>query len=105
MNETTHLRSTRYYDEINHPMDFGTVQKNLDAGRYKTLESFSKDVEQIFINCRLFNPPLTPPVQCADVVEKAWKKELAKAQEKKVGGNDKRALQGLMTKLMKEEHM
>src|ERR1700761_1604770 len=86
-------------------MDLGTVQRNLDAGRYSSMDAFIADVEQIFINCRLFNPPTTPPVACADAVEKIWKKELVKATEPKLGGHEKRGLQGLMTKLSKEESL
>lgn len=84
-------------------MDLTTVQKNLDAGRYSSMDVFVTDVEQIFINCRLFNPPTTPPVACADAVERVWKKELLKATEPRLGGHEKRGLQGLMTKLLKEE--
>ncbi|KZS93535.1 hypothetical protein SISNIDRAFT_441399 [Sistotremastrum niveocremeum HHB9708] len=90
-----------YYDEIKHPMDFETLSNNLDSGRYSTMEAFAHDVELIFSNCRLFNPPTTPPTEWASAVERVWKKEWNKALEKRLGGHEKRALQGLLTRLMK----
>jgi len=56
-------------------------------------------------NCRLFNPPTTYPSQCADTVEKVWKKEYAKLNDKRLGGMEKRGLQGLMTRLLKENEL
>jgi len=62
-------------------------------------------VELVLENCRLFNPPTTPPRDCADAVERVWKKEAAKLSEKRLPGMEKRSLQGLMTKLLKEEEL
>ncbi|KAF8140663.1 hypothetical protein EV363DRAFT_1313061 [Boletus edulis] len=64
---------------------------------------FAKDVELVFNNCRKFNPLMTYPVTCADVVEKVFKKEWAKAFERKLSWAEKRSLQGLMTTLVKED--
>ena len=46
----------------------------LNAGNYQTMEDVKKDVELVFANCRQFNPPATFPVDCADAVEKVFKK-------------------------------
>jgi len=91
-----------YFDEIKKPMDFGTMMQNLNSGKYSTMEEFTRDVELVFSNCRLFNPPTTYPVQCADVLERAFKREWARAAEKKLGWSDKRSLQSLMTTLVKD---
>ena len=91
-----------YFDEIKKPMDFGTMMQNLNSGKYSTMEEFTRDVELVFSNCRLFNPPTTYPVQCADVLERAFKREWARAAEKKMGWSDKRGLQSLMTTLVKD---
>ncbi|KAF4611399.1 hypothetical protein D9613_004170 [Agrocybe pediades] len=92
-----------YYDEIKNPMDFGTMTRKLHAGTYNTMEEFKHDVELIFSNCRLFNPPGTGPTICADVVERAFKKEWPKAMEKKLSWTEKRGLQGVLTTLVKEQ--
>jgi transcription initiation factor TFIID subunit 2 len=86
-------------------MDFGTISLNVDKGSYATWKDFSEHVELVFQNCRQFNPPTTLPRQCADAVEKVWRKELARLNEKRLTGLEKRALQGLTTKLLKENEM
>jgi transcription initiation factor TFIID subunit 2 len=86
-------------------MDFGTISLNLDKGLYTSWKEFSNHVELVLKNCRQFNPPTTYPRQCADIVEKVWKKELAKSNEKKLAGMEKRSLQGLMTRLLKENEL
>ena len=65
-------------------MDFGTMSTKLSEGTYATMEEFAKDVELIFRNCRTFNPPTTYPVTCADAVERVFKKEWARAMERKL---------------------
>ncbi|KAF8910047.1 TATA-binding protein associated factor Taf2 [Gymnopilus junonius] len=92
-----------YYDEIEHPMDFGTISTNLNGGKYSTMEDFKKDVGLVFNNCRQFNPPGTSPTICADVVEKLFKKEWPKAMERKLSWTDKRGLQGILTAIVKEQ--
>lgn len=91
-----------YFDEIKHPMDFGTMMQNLNSSKYSTREEFSRDVELVISNCRLFNPPTTYPVQCADVVERTFKREWVRTAEKKMTWTEKRGLQSLMTTLVKD---
>ena len=92
----------RYYTEIEHPMDFSTMGKKLTEGKYQTMEDFRKDVELIFKNCRKFNPVSTFPTQCADNVEALFKKEWAKAMEKKMAHNEKAALKKMLNTLISE---
>lgn len=80
------------------------MSEKLSQGKYTTMEEFGRDAELVFANCRQFNPPATYPVQCADVVERTYKREWAKATEKKLTWLEKRSLQGLMTNIVKE-HM
>ncbi|KAG8887222.1 hypothetical protein FRB99_004303, partial [Tulasnella sp. 403] len=40
-----------YYDEIKNPMDLSTLENNLNAGRYQTMEHFEHDIRLIFKNC------------------------------------------------------
>ncbi|KAI0660528.1 hypothetical protein C8Q70DRAFT_976084 [Cubamyces menziesii] len=91
-----------YYEEIKEPMDFGTISNKLNEGKYSTMEEFARDVELVFQNCRIFNPPTTYPVMCADAVERVWKKEWAKAMEKRLSYAEKRSLQGLLKTLIND---
>ena len=93
----------RYYEEIKEPMDFGTMSTKLDENKYTTMEEFGRDVELIFANCRQFNPPTTYPVQCADTLERIWKKEWSKAMEKKLSYQEKRGLQGMLKQIVGEQ--
>ncbi len=52
-----------YLDIVKHPMDFSTIDKKLHT--YKTFDEFAKDVELIFDNCRLYNPPEESYEVCA----------------------------------------
>src|SRR4051794_11254367 len=83
-------------------MDFGTISQRLAEGTYTTMEEFAKDIDLVFSNCRTFNPPGTYPVTCADIVERTFKKEWAKVMEKKLSWAEKRALQGIMTAIVKD---
>lgn len=76
------------------------MSAKLNEHKYLTMEEFAKDVELVFANCRQFNPPTTYPVNCADAVERAFKKEWAKATEKKLAYNEKRSLLGIVNKLL-----
>ncbi|KAJ3512508.1 hypothetical protein NLJ89_g3473 [Agrocybe chaxingu] len=91
-----------YFDEIKHPMDFGTISKKLDEGKYATMESFKADVDLVFRNCYQFNPSGTYPTVCADAVEKVSRKEWPKALGRKLAKEEKRGLQGIMTTLSKD---
>ncbi|EIW64059.1 uncharacterized protein TRAVEDRAFT_55102 [Trametes versicolor FP-101664 SS1] len=92
-----------YLKEITDPMDFGTMHTKLTQGKYSTMEDFARDAELVFSNCRRFNPEQTYPYVCADAVERVWKKEWAKAMEKKLSYAEKRSLQGLMKTLLVEQ--
>lgn len=76
------------------------MSTKLSESAYTTMEEFAKDADLIFRNCRTFNPPTTYPVTCADSVERAFKKEWAKATEKKLAWNEKRSIQSAMNKLV-----
>lgn len=56
-------------DKVQRPMDFGTIKSNLEAGLYPTPEDFDKDVQQVFINARLYNAPDQDVYKMAQVLE------------------------------------
>ncbi|XP_073145005.1 uncharacterized protein [Henckelia pumila] len=45
-----------YHEIIKQPMDFGTVNKKLDSGAYKSLEELEADVLLICSNAMMYNP-------------------------------------------------
>ncbi len=83
-------------------MDFGTMSIKLSKGQYSNMEEFAGDVELILRNCRQFNPPGTFPCDAANAVEKLFRKEWVKATERKLQWTEKRALQGIMSNLVKD---
>lgn len=99
---TSNCGTHSYYDEIKNPMDFGTMKTKLDQGLYSTMDEFANDVHLVLANCRKFNPPTTDPTICADIVEKLFRKEWAKAMEKKLSFQEKRSIQAVMNKLAHE---
>lgn len=46
-----------YYEKINEPMDFQTMQDKLNNNEYSTMELFERDFELIYSNCLKFNHP------------------------------------------------
>ena len=91
-----------YYDEIQNPMDFGTIRNRLGKNYYQSMEQIAADVDLVFSNCRLFNPPGTGPVLDAEVLEKVFRKEWTKALEKKLSFKEKRSMMAVMTKLLND---
>lgn len=43
--------TSSYFDEIKHPMDFGTIGQRIDRSTYKTMGEFARDVELVFAKC------------------------------------------------------
>ena len=45
-----------YRTSVKNPMDYGTIYKKLEAGRYNTkVGEFSRDIRQVFFNCKKYN--------------------------------------------------
>ncbi|KAI4378784.1 hypothetical protein MLD38_016215 [Melastoma candidum] len=44
-----------YYETIEEPMDFGTIGKKIDKGKYQSIQQFERDVMLVFDNAMLFN--------------------------------------------------
>lgn len=88
-----------YLEEIAHPMDLGTMEKKVNAGSYGRMSEFASDALLIFANARQFNPPATVPYIYADAVEAAFLQEWSKALVPSLEYAEKRALQGLLSRL------
>ncbi|KAF9112264.1 histone acetyltransferase [Mortierella sp. AM989] len=72
---------TDYYSYIKDPMDLSTLESNVDADVYTSLDEFAKDCKKIFDNCRLYNGESTPYVKCANKLEKVFKDKLKEWKE------------------------
>ncbi|KAF9582558.1 histone acetyltransferase [Lunasporangiospora selenospora] len=72
---------TDYYSYIKDPMDLSTLESNVDADVYETLDDFGRDCKKIFDNCRLYNAESTPYVKCANKLEKVFKDKLKEWKE------------------------
>jgi len=44
-----------YYEIIEHPMDFGSIERKLSMGEYRSYSEFKDDVQLIFSNAKKFN--------------------------------------------------
>ena len=58
---------------ITHPMDLGTVKKNLLNGDYKIMQDFMSDINLIWQNCRKYNLPGSEIVKMANHCDKKFK--------------------------------
>lgn len=61
--------------------DLSTLESNVDADVYPTLDDFARDCRKIFDNCRLYNGESTPYVKCANKLEKVFKDKLKEWKE------------------------
>ena len=79
-----------YANAISHPMDLGTIQRNIETGSYgchpvDALNFARRDFELVCTNCEAFNPPGSP---CFSYTKRAYRlrtwinKELEKALAK-----------------------
>jgi hypothetical protein len=81
---------------ITHPMDLGTVKKNLFNGDYKTMQDFMSDINLIWQNCRTYNIPGSEIVKMANhcdkrfrqLVDKQFKNYRSKAESIKSKSNN-----------------
>ena len=63
---------------ITHPMDLGTVKKNLLEHKYSNFKEFLDDINLIWNNCRTYNLPGSEIVKMANHCEKIFNKNLDK---------------------------
>ena len=63
---------------ITHPMDLGTVKKNLENGEYKLFQDFMSDINLIWKNCRTYNQPGSEIVKMANHCDKKIKQLIDK---------------------------
>ncbi|KAA8535922.1 hypothetical protein F0562_028400 [Nyssa sinensis] len=74
-----------YHEVIEHPMDFGTLKKNLAGGVYANLEQLEKDVFLICSNAMQYNAPDTIYFRQARSIQELAKKNFENLRQ---GSND-----------------
>ena len=73
---------------ITHPMDLGTVKKNLLNGEYKIFQDFMSDLNLIWKNCRTYNLPGSEIVKMANHCDKKMKSLIDKQFKNYKGKGD-----------------
>ena len=58
-----------YYDVIEHPMDFQTIQSRCSCGNYRSVQEFLTDVKQVFANAELYNCRGSHVLSCMEKTE------------------------------------
>ena len=77
-----------YPKVITHPMDLGTVKKNLLNGEYKIFQDFMSDLNLIWKNCRTYNLPGSEIVKMANHCDKKMKSLIDKQFKNYKGKGD-----------------
>ncbi|KAI7901745.1 uncharacterized protein BX663DRAFT_513906 [Cokeromyces recurvatus] len=65
-----------YYDIIKDPMDLATLEENVKADAYLTIEDFINDTQKIFDNCRIYNSEDTEYAKCGAKLERFFNEKL-----------------------------
>ena len=73
---------------ITHPMDLGTVKKNLLNGDYKIIQDFMSDINLIWKNCRTYNLPGSEIVKMANHCDKKFRQLVDKQFKNYKGKGD-----------------
>ena len=58
-----------YYEVVKNPMDFKTIGDKLKFKQYSNMNDFFDDMNQIFMNCRVYNDKVTEYYECANNLE------------------------------------
>eukprot|EP00186_Timspurckia_oligopyrenoides_P001548 CAMPEP_0182446920 /NCGR_PEP_ID=MMETSP1172-20130603/8873_1 /TAXON_ID=708627 /ORGANISM="Timspurckia oligopyrenoides, Strain CCMP3278" /LENGTH=626 /DNA_ID=CAMNT_0024643109 /DNA_START=117 /DNA_END=1997 /DNA_ORIENTATION=+ len=61
-----------YFSVVKTPMDLGTIEKMIVTGSYANVEDIVSDVRLVWTNCRLYNPPGSELVKCANILEEKF---------------------------------
>lgn len=67
-----------YPNIVTKPMDLRTLEENLKAGKYPSVEAFVADFNQIVENSRLFNGPTHTVTNSANLMKTSFEKQMEK---------------------------
>ncbi|XP_055708043.1 protein polybromo-1 isoform X1 [Phlebotomus papatasi] len=65
-----------YYEVIQHPIDMNTIEMNIKADRYGTLDDVVGDYRLMFSNCRKYNEEGSQIFEDANILERALNEKL-----------------------------
>ncbi|XP_035918994.1 protein polybromo-1-like isoform X3 [Anopheles stephensi] len=65
-----------YYQVIQHPIDMATIENNIKADRYNTIDDIVGDYRLMFSNCRKYNEEGSMIYEDANILEKALNEKL-----------------------------
>lgn len=77
-----------YYDIIQHPIDMNTIEHNIKADKYGTLDDVVGDFRLMFANCRKYNEEGSMIYEDANILERALNEKLKEFS----GINDRRLI-------------
>ena len=88
------LQIPDYYTIIKKPMDFGTIKKKITKNVYESQLDFISDLNQVFINCKMYNGTTSMVGQIGVRIHNEAQRLLAKygfVEDKENVEQDKRA--------------
>jgi len=75
-----------YPDMIKTPMDLGTIQEKLEAGKYTSVSQFEADMRLVWSNCMTYNRPDSELYQTAEKALKSFEKAILKVKQASKAG-------------------
>ena len=72
------LKIPTYFNYVTKPMDLRTLEENLKAGKYPTVDAFVADFNQIIENTRIFNGPEHSITKAAYDMKTSFERQLEK---------------------------
>lgn len=79
---------TDYPEIIKNPMDLGTVNTNLEAGKYAGPEAFATDVRLVWRNAQKYNRQDSDIYQTAEKLSKTFEKKFVKVKKAPIVQSD-----------------
>jgi hypothetical protein len=67
-----------YYNYIKYPMDLGTVKRKVKESKYVMVQEALNDLQQIWVNCKIYNMEGSDIYKMAESLEKLYKKTAEK---------------------------
>ena len=74
----TKAEAPDYHKIIKRPMDLGTIRSSINRMKYTCNQQVMEDIEQVFVNCRIYNKEDAEEYQCGARLEKYFRKEAKK---------------------------
>lgn len=65
-------------------LDLATLEENVKADAYPTMEDFIKDTQKIFDNCKIYNGEDTEYARCSQKLERFFNEKLRSLNTKKI---------------------